>query len=63
MNLPNGCDLHSTVTDSSASYDLDLGCSSHLDTWLTGNVLLIELFLFFLGVDVGAASCILFFRV
>ena len=34
-NLPNCSALPLPVTDISASYDLDLVCSCHLDTWLT----------------------------
>ena len=63
MNLPNCSAPPWPATDISASYDLDLVCSSHLGTWVTWNVLLITSFLFFLGVDVGAVSWVLLFGV
>ena len=56
MNLPNCSAPPWPATDISASYDLDLVCSSHVGIWVTGNALVITSFLFFLGVDVGAVS-------
>ena len=38
MNLPNCSVPPWPVTDISASYNLDLVCSSHLGTWVTENV-------------------------
>ena len=63
MNLPNGSAVPTPVMDISASYDLDLGCSSHLGTWLTGKVLFTISVLFFLGVDVKALICVQLFGV